>query len=381
MLFCHYQPQDFLNEWKRNEQKKALITGITGQDGSYLAQFLLEKGYEVHGLRRRSSQFNTDRIDTLFKDRHDDNAKLFLHYGDLTDEGSLSRVIEKVKPFEIYNLAAQSHVGVSFENPVYTSEVNGIGALKMLEAARRIMDPSEFRFYQASTSELYGEVLERPQSETTPFNPRSPYGIAKQFAFWTIKNYREAYGLYACNGILFNHESPRRGENFVTRKITLGLNRIKYGLQKTLFLGNLDALRDWGHARDYVRMQWIMLQQPQAKDYVIATGKQYSIREFLSKCCSSMGIEISFEGFAENEKAIVSKLNPESQDYFKIGQVLVQVDPTFYRPTEVESLLGDASLAKRDLNWMNEITLDELIQDMMSSDQAKVKIEKLVSEQ
>src|ERR1700709_192252 len=317
--------------------KKALITGITGQDGAYLAELLLKKGYEVHGLKRRSSLFNTDRIDHLYQDPHDKNVKFKLHYGDLSDSTNLIRIIQEVQPDEIYNLGAMSHVKVSFDTPEYTANADGIGTLRILEAVRRLGLAQKARVYQASTSELYGLVQEVPQRETTPFYPRSPYAVAKMYAYWIVVNYREAYGIYACNGILFNHESPLRGETFVTRKITRGLARIKVGLQKVLFLGNLDAKRDWGHARDYVEMQWLMLQQDNPQDYVIATGEQHSVREFVQRCASLLELEVTWQGTGLEEKAV-------DRD----GNVIVAVDPRYFRPTEVESLLGDPSRAKRE---------------------------------
>lgn len=348
--------------------KKALITGITGQDGSYLAEFLLEKGYEVHGIKRRASSFNTDRIDHLYQDPHEKNRKLHLHYGDLTDTSNLTRIVQQVQPDEIYNLGAQSHVAVSFEAPEYTADVDAIGTLRLLEAIRLLGLQDKTRFYQASTSELYGLVQEIPQRESTPFYPRSPYGVAKLYAYWITKNYREAYGMYACNGVLFNHESPRRGETFVTRKITRGLCNIAQGLQACLFVGNLDALRDWGHAKDYVRMQWMMLQQDNAKDYVIATGVQYSVRDFVRKTAAELGITLDFVGTGVEEKAVVRSVEGDSAPGVKPGDVVVSVDPRYFRPAEVETLLGDPSLAKKDLGWIPEITLDEMIGEMVAND-------------
>jgi GDPmannose 4,6-dehydratase len=337
--------------------KRALITGVTGQDGAYLAEFLLSKGYEVHGIKRRTSLFNTNRIDHLYEDPHQTGRHFMLHYGDLTDASSLIQIVQQVKPDEIYNLAAQSHVKVSFEEPEYTANSDALGALRLLEAIRIAGLEKVSRFYQASTSELYGLVQETPQKETTPFYPRSPYAVAKLYAYWITVNYREAYGIYACNGILFNHESPLRGETFVTRKITRALARIKVGLQDRLYLGNMDALRDWGHARDYIEMQWLMLQQETAKDYVIATGEQHSVREFVELAASFLGIDIAWEGKGAQEKG----LN-------KDGTVIVSVDPRYYRPTEVETLLGDASKAKRELGWQPRITFRELVKEMVEED-------------
>ena len=339
--------------------KKALITGITGQDGSYLAEFLLEKGYEVHGIKRRTSMFNTDRIDHLYTDPHLDNCRLFLHHGDMTDSTVLTRIIQKVKPDEIYNLAAQSHVAVSFEEPEYTANSDGIGVLRMLEAIRILNLEKEVKFYQASTSELYGEVVETPQTEKTPFYPRSPYAVAKMYAYWITVNYRESYGIFACNGILFNHESPRRGETFVTRKITRALSKIKLGLQERLYLGNMDALRDWGHAKDYVRMQWLMLQQDEPEDFVIATGVQYSVRQFVEAAAAEIDLKISWEGEGLSEKG-----------YDKNGKCIVEVDPRYFRPAEVETLLGDPTKAKEKLGWIPQITFNELVTEMMKHDMA-----------
>lgn len=347
--------------------KKAIITGITGQDGSYLAEFLLEKGYEVHGIRRRTSLFNTDRIDHLYQDPHSEECKMFLHYGDMTDSSSLTRIIKQVQPDEIYNLAAQSHVAVSFEEPEYTSDCDGTGALRILEAIRLLGLESKTKFYQASTSELYGDVRETPQTENTPFYPRSPYGVAKLYAYWITVNYRESYGIYACNGILFNHESPRRGETFVTRKITRALARIKLGLQDRLFLGNLDALRDWGHAQDYVRMQWLMLQQDTPDDFVIATGIQNSVREFVNVAAAEIDLEIIWKGAGLNEKG-----------YSNDGKVLVEVDPKYFRPSEVETLLGDASKARKKIGWTPEISFRELVSEMMSEDMKLVNKEQIL---
>jgi len=348
--------------------KKALITGITGQDGSYLAEFLLEKGYEVHGIKRRASSFNTDRIDHLYQDPHEQNRRLHLHYGDLTDTSNLTRIVQQVQPDEIYNLGAQSHVAVSFEAPEYTADVDAIGTLRLLEAVRLLGLQDKTRFYQASTSELYGLVQEIPQRESTPFYPRSPYGVAKLYAYWITKNYREAYGMYACNGVLFNHESPRRGETFVTRKITRGLCNIAQGLEKCLFVGNLDALRDWGHAKDYVRMQWMMLQQEEAQDFVIATGVQYSVRDFVRKSAAELGIELDFVGRGVEEKAVVRAISGDKAPGVQVGDVIVSVDARYFRPAEVETLLGDATLAKEQLGWIPEITLDEMVAEMVARD-------------
>jgi GDPmannose 4,6-dehydratase len=345
--------------------KKALITGITGQDGAYLAEFLLDKGYEVHGLRRRSSSFNTDRIDHLYQDVHEADARLFLHYGDMTDTSSLTRVIKMIEPDEIYNLAAQSHVMVSFEEPEYTANSDALGALRVLEAIRLLGLGDKTRFYQASTSELYGLVQEVPQRETTPFYPRSPYAVAKLYAYWITINYREAYGMYACNGILFNHESPLRGETFVTRKITRALSRIKLGLQDCLYLGNLDAKRDWGHAKDYVEMQWLMLQQDQPQDFVIATGEQYSVRDFVDLAAEELGMKISWSGEGVEEKGCWANMASDVGDCQK---PIVVVDPRYFRPTEVETLLGDASLARDQLGWEPRITFKKLVSEMVRED-------------
>ncbi len=339
-------------------RKKALITGITGQDGAYLAELLLEKGYEVHGLKRRASSFNTDRIDHLYQDPHEADPRLILHYGDLTDSTNLIRVIQEVQPDEIYNLAAQSHVAVSFEVPEYTANADALGSLRILEAIRILGLEQKTRFYQASTSELYGEVQEIPQTETTPFYPRSPYAVAKLYAYWITVNYREAYGIYACNGILFNHESPIRGETFVTRKITRAIARIKLGLQDKLFLGNLDAKRDWGHARDYVEMQWLMLQQEKPQDFVIATGEQYSVRDFVNAAANELGINIRWEDSGVDEVGI------DEQS----GKCIVAVDPRYFRPTEVETLLGDPSKAKRELGWVPQTSFQSLVSEMVRED-------------
>ncbi|WP_109487967.1 GDP-mannose 4,6-dehydratase [Occallatibacter savannae] len=337
--------------------KKALITGITGQDGAYLAQLLLSKGYEVHGIKRRASSFNTNRIDHIYEDPHNHGRHLVLHYGDLTDSSSLIQIVQEIKPDEIYNLGAQSHVKVSFEEPEYTANSDALGTLRLLEAIRIIGLETATRFYQASTSEMYGLVQEIPQKETTPFYPRSPYAVAKLYAYWITVNYREAYGLYACNGILFNHESPTRGETFVTRKITRGLSRIKAGLQERLYMGNLDALRDWGHARDYVEMQWLMLQQNEPKDYVIATGEQHSVREFIELSASCLEMKITWNGSGAEEKGIDQH-----------GRVVIAVDPRYYRPTEVQTLLGDASKARRELGWQPTVTFEELVKEMTEED-------------
>jgi GDPmannose 4,6-dehydratase len=348
--------------------KIALITGVTGQDGSYLAEFLLEKGYEVHGIKRRASLFNTQRIDHIYQDPHVEHARFHLHYGDLTDTSNLVRILQEVQPDEVYNLGAQSHVAVSFESPEYTADVDAIGTLRMLEAIRILKLEGKTRFFQASTSELYGRVHETPQSETTPFYPRSPYGVAKLYAYWIVVNYREAYGLYACNGILFNHESPRRGETFVTRKITRGLASIAQGLDPCLYMGNLDALRDWGHARDYVRMQWMMLQQDTPDDFVIATGVQYSVRDFLKWAASDLGITLRFEGAGVEEHAVVVAVDGDKAPAVRVGDVIVRVDPRYFRPTEVDSLLGDSSKARRVLGWEPQITARELCAEMVAQD-------------
>jgi len=349
-------------------KKTALITGITGQDGSYLAEFLLAKGYEVHGIKRRASLFNTQRIDHIYQDPHVKNAHFRLHYGDLTDTSNLVRILQEVQPDEVYNLGAQSHVAVSFESPEYTADVDAMGTLRLLEAIRILGLEKKTRFYQASTSELYGLVQETPQKETTPFYPRSPYAVAKLYAYWIVVNYREAYGLYACNGILFNHESPRRGETFVTRKITRGLANIAQGLESCLYMGNLDALRDWGHAIDYVRMQWLMLQQDQPEDYVIATGVQYSVRQFIEWSALELGITLRFEGQGVQEYAIVQAVKGDKAPAVKVGDVLVQVDPRYFRPTEVDSLLGDPSKAKAKLGWVPEITVQQMCAEMVAED-------------
>jgi len=349
-------------------KKKALITGVTGQDGSYLVEFLLEKGYEVHGIKRRSSSFNTQRIDHIYQDPHDYNKNFILHYGDLTDSSNLTRILSEVEPDEVYNLAAQSHVAVSFEVPEYTADVDAIGTLRLLEAIRFLGLENKTKFYQASTSELYGLVQETPQSEKTPFYPRSPYAVAKMYAYWITVNYREAYGIFACNGILFNHESPRRGETFVTRKITRGLTNIAQGLESCLYLGNLDALRDWGHAKDYVRMQWMMLQNKTPEDFVIATGLQYSVRQFIIWSAAELGIELAFEGSGELEIAKVSSISGDFAPALKIGDVICRVDTRYYRPSEVETLLGDPSKAKKILGWQPSITVQEMCSEMIKED-------------
>ena len=341
--------------------KTALITGVTGQDGSYLAEFLLEKGYTVHGIKRRASSFNTQRVDHIYQDPHVDNARFKLHYGDLSDSSNLTRIIQETQPDEIYNLGAQSHVAVSFESPEYTADVDGMGTLRILEAIRILGLEKKTRFYQASTSELYGLVQETPQKETTPFYPRSPYAVAKLYAYWITVNYREAYGMYACNGILFNHESPRRGETFVTRKITRGMANISQGLEDCLYMGNIDALRDWGHAKDYVRMQWMMLQQDTAEDFVIATGKQYSVRQFIEWTAAELGMKISWKGDGVNEIGYVN------------DKATVRIDPRYFRPTEVETLLGDPSKAKQKLGWVPEITAQEMCAEMVAHDLAQAK--------
>jgi len=349
--------------------KVALITGITGQDGSYLAELLLSKGYEVHGIKRRASSFNTERIDHIYEDPHHDDQRFFLHYGDMSDASVVLRIIQQVQPDEIYNLAAQSHVAVSFEEPEYTANADALGTLRVLEAMRILGLERKTRFYQASSSELYGLVQETPQRETTPFYPRSPYAVAKLYAYWITVNYREAYGMYACNGILFNHESPRRGETFVTRKITRALARIKLELQDCLYLGNLNALRDWGHAKDYVEMQWLMLQQPSAEDFVIATGKQFSVRDFVNAAAAELGINISWHGEGIHE-----------QGYDALGRQIIAVDPRYFRPTEVESLLGDPSKAKDKLGWEPRITFAEMVSEMVREDLRSAERDHLISQ-
>lgn len=360
--------------------KRALITGITGQDGSYLAEFLLEKGYEVHGIKRRSSLFNTQRVDHIYEDPHTDHQRFKLHYGDLTDTSTLTRIIQTVQPDEVYNLGAQSHVAVSFEAPEYTADVDAVGTLRLLEAIRFLGLEKKTRFYQASSSELYGLVQEIPQKETTPFYPRSPYAVAKLYAYWITVNYREAYGIYACNGILFNHESPRRGETFVTRKITRGLANIALGLENSLYMGNIDALRDWGHAKDYVRMQWMMLQQNNPEDFVIATGVQYSVREFITWSANELGIELEFEGEGITEIAKVKSVDNSLSPALKPGDVIMRIDPRYFRPSEVETLLGDASLAKDKLGWVPEITAQEMCSEMVAEDLKTAKRYALLKE-
>jgi GDPmannose 4,6-dehydratase len=365
----------------KSNKKVALVTGITGQDGAYLAELLINKGYEVHGIKRRASSFNTDRIDHLYQDPHVDNRNLVLHYGDMTDSSNLIRIVQQVQPDEIYNLAAQSHVQVSFEEPEYTANADGVGALRLLEAIRLLGLEKKTRYYQASTSELYGLVRETPQTETTPFYPRSPYAVAKLYAYWITVNYREAYGLYACNGILFNHESPVRGETFVTRKITRAVSRIALGLQDCLYLGNLSALRDWGHAKDYVEMQWLMLQQQAAEDFVVATGVQYSVRQFVEMAAAVLGIEVEFKGEGVDERGVVksTRVLPGVQPLrCKPGDVIVRVDPRYFRPTEVETLLGDASKARFKLDWTPKITLPVLVREMVESDYTAAKRDNLV---
>jgi GDPmannose 4,6-dehydratase len=354
-------------------KKVALITGVTGQDGSYLAELLLEKGYEVHGIKRRASSLNTQRVDHIYQDLHEENVNFFLHYGDLTDSSNLTRILKEVQPDEVYNLGAQSHVAVSFESPEYTADVDAMGTLRLLEAIRFLGLEKKTRFYQASTSELYGLVQEIPQKETTPFYPRSPYAVAKMYAYWITVNYRESYGMYACNGILFNHESPRRGETFVTRKITRALANISQGLEKCLYLGNMDALRDWGHAKDYVRMQWMMLQQDQAEDFVIATGKQISVREFVRLSAKELGITLRFEGEGVEETAIVEAIEGDNAHALKVGDVIVRVDPKYFRPAEVETLLGDPTNAKNKLGWVPEITVEEMCAEMVQNDLQNAK--------
>ncbi|UFQ99156.1 GDP-mannose 4,6-dehydratase [Pseudomonas wenzhouensis] len=348
--------------------KKALITGVTGQDGSYLAEFLLEKGYQVHGIKRRASLFNTQRVDHIYQDPHVHNQNFILHYGDLTDSSNLTRILQEVQPDEVYNLGAQSHVAVSFESPEYTADVDAMGTLRILEAIRLLGLEKKTKFYQASTSELYGLVQEIPQKETTPFYPRSPYAVAKLYAYWITVNYREAYGMYACNGILFNHESPRRGETFVTRKITRGLANIAQGLEQCLFMGNMDALRDWGHAKDYVRMQWMMLQQEKPEDFVIATGVQYSVRQFIEWSAKELGITLRFDGKGVDEVAVITAIEGDKAPALKVGDTIVRVDPRYFRPAEVETLLGDPSNAKAKLGWVPEITVQEMCAEMVAED-------------
>lgn len=360
--------------------KSALITGVTGQDGSFLAEFLLEKGYIVHGIRRRSSLFNTGRVDHFYQDPHIDDTRFFLHYGDLTDASNLTRIISETQPNEIYNLGAQSHVAVSFEAPEYTSDVDALGTLRLLEAIRFLRMERKTRFYQASTSELFGLVQESPQRETTPFYPRSPYAVAKLYAYWITVNYREAYGLYACNGILFNHESSRRGETFVTRKITRGLARIAHSLEPCLYMGNLDAMRDWGHAKDYVEMQWLMLQQGEPCDYVIATGVQYSVRQFIEFSAAELGVSLEWKNKGTEEKGLVAAIDEQSKvPGLKVGDIIVRVDPGYYRPAEVATLLGDASLAREKLGWEPKIKIHEIVHEMMSQDFKEARREALLN--
>ena len=359
-------------------QKVALITGVTGQDGSYLAEFLLEKGYIVHGIKRRASLFNTQRVDHIYQDPHIDNANFKLHDGDLTDTSNLIRIVQETQPDEIYNLGAQSHVAVSFESPEYTADVDAMGTLRLLEAIRILGLEKKTRFYQASTSELYGLVQETPQKETTPFYPRSPYAVAKMYAYWITVNYREAYGMYACNGILFNHESPRRGETFVTRKITRGLANIAQGLEQCLYMGNLDALRDWGHAKDYVRMQWLMLQQEVPDDFVIATGLQFSVRQFIVWSAEELGMALTFAGQGVGETATVAAISGEKAPGVKVGDVVLRIDPRYFRPTEVETLLGDPAKAKSKLGWVPEITVQQMCAEMVSADLEEARKQSLL---
>ncbi|NLS13527.1 GDP-mannose 4,6-dehydratase [Vibrio sp. SM6] len=360
--------------------KTALITGVTGQDGSYLAEFLLEKGYKVHGIKRRSSSFNTERVDHIYQDPHETDPKFYLHYGDLTDTSNLTRILQEVRPDEVYNLGAQSHVAVSFESPEYTADVDAIGTLRLLEAIRFLGLEKKTRFYQASTSELYGLVQEIPQRESTPFYPRSPYAVAKMYAYWITVNYRESYGMYACNGILFNHESPRRGETFVTRKITRAIANIAQGLEPCLYLGNMDALRDWGHAKDYVRMQWMMLQQDCPEDFVIATGKQISVREFVRMSSLEAGIELEFSGKGVDEIATVVAVSGDNAPGVKVGDVIVRVDQRYFRPAEVETLLGDPANAKNKLGWEPEITVEDMCAEMVKADLEKAKQHRVLKE-
>ena len=354
--------------YMQSNRKVALITGVTGQDGSYLAEFLLKKGYEVHGIKRRASSLNTQRVDHIYQDPHVEHKNFVLHYGDLSDSSNLTRIIQEVQPDEVYNLGAQSHVAVSFESPEYTADVDALGTLRLLEAIRLLGMEKKVKFYQASTSELFGEVQEIPQKETTPFYPRSPYAVAKMYAYWIVVNYRESYGMYACNGILFNHESPRRGETFVTRKITRGLANIAQGLEACLYMGNMDALRDWGHAKDYVRMQWMMLQQDDPEDFVIATGVQYSVRQFIEWSAAELGIGIRFEGKGLEEKGIVVSIEGNKAPALSVGDVIVQIDSRYFRPAEVETLLGDPSKAKDKLGWTPEITVQEMCEEMVAED-------------
>jgi GDPmannose 4,6-dehydratase len=358
----------FCNKLDINMTKIALITGVTGQDGSYLAEHLLDIGYEVHGIKRRASSFNTQRIDHFYEDPHIDNAHFKLHFGDLTDTSNLTRIIAEVQPDEVYNLGAQSHVAVSFDSPEYTADVDAMGTLRMLEAIRFLGLREKTRFYQASTSELYGLVQETPQTETTPFYPRSPYAVAKLYSYWMTVNYREAYGMFACNGILFNHESPRRGETFVTRKITRGLANISQNLETCLYMGNIDSLRDWGHAKDYVRMQWMMLQQDKPEDYVIATGKQHSVREFIRWTAEELGLSLEFSGQGVDEIATVTAIEGDKAPAVKVGDVVIRIDPRYFRPAEVETLLGDPSKAKQKLGWEPQITVREMCAEMVRED-------------
>ena len=360
--------------------KKALITGVTGQDGSYLAEFLLEKNYEVHGIKRRASSFNTERIDHIFQDPHADNANFHLHYGDLTDSSNLTRIISDIQPDEIYNLGAQSHVAVSFETPEYTANVDAMGTLRLLEAIRFLGLDKQTKFYQASTSELYGLVQDIPQNEETPFHPRSPYAVAKMYAYWITVNYREAYGMYACNGILFNHESKRRGETFVTRKITRGIANVALGLEKCIYMGNLDALRDWGHAKDYVRMQWMMLQQQEAEDFVIATGKQFSVRDFITWSAEELGIKLEFSGRGVDEIGTVVSVDQTQAPSINIGDVIIRVDPRYFRPAEVDTLLGDPTKAREKLGWVPKISAREICAEMVANDLLEAKRASLLSE-
>ncbi len=362
-------------------KRVALITGVTGQDGSYLSEFLLDKGYEVHGIKRRASLFNTDRVDHIYQDPHIKDPKFYLHYGDLTDSSNLTRILSETKPTEVYNLGAMSHVAVSFESPEYTADVDGIGTLRLLEAMRFLGMEKKARFYQASTSELFGLVQEIPQKETTPFYPRSPYAVAKLYAYWITVNYREAYGIYACNGILFNHESPRRGETFVTRKITRGLCNIAMGLEQCLYMGNVDSLRDWGHAKDFVRMQWMMLQQEKPEDFVIATGVQYSVRQFIEMSALELGITLRWEGQGVNEKAYVASISGNNAPGLVPGQNIVAIDPRYFRPAEVKTLLGDASNAKNKLGWVPKITFQEMISEMIANDLQQAKKHALLKNQ
>lgn len=360
--------------------KRALITGITGQDGSYLAEFLLEKGYEVHGIKRRASLFNTQRVDHIYEDPHLDNARFKLHYGDLTDSSNLTRILRDIEPDEVYNLGAQSHVAVSFEAPEYTADVDAIGTLRLLEAIRFLRLEKKTRFYQASTSELYGLVQETPQRETTPFYPRSPYAVAKLYAYWIAVNYREAYGIYACNGILFNHESPRRGETFVTRKITRGMANIALGLEQCLYMGNIDSLRDWGHAKDYVRMQWMMLQQDAPEDFVIATGQQYSVRDFIIWTAAELGLSLEFSGQGVEEIATATAVTSDKAPAVRVGDVVMRIDPRYFRPAEVDTLLGDPTKAREKLGWMPEITAQEMCTEMVEADLIAARRAKLLAE-